>query len=286
MLLSADGEWKQHIEVEKEICACTRCGSKLHNADKCRLFVRKAFKRPHKKPKQVWKVKEKNLEPKTLLLEGPKSINIGPNQDVSAEIPTQDIPLDSNTIPNNDIVMNPIKYPTTEEVLQESDSDTSESGSDGDQLNTVKPRCINQSANIVLRGAKGTRGRKSHKTVREQRANEKGIVKSFEDEWINLVENCIGQLVCNYMENREDINDLRIWKKINIGNPTLCEKLWDAIKDGKIPASSKDDNIFWCASKSGVYGSKLGYEVQRQRGTCDAWGNKPALYGLAPDLRL
>ncbi|GLJ31252.1 hypothetical protein SUGI_0626790 [Cryptomeria japonica] len=51
MLLTADGEWKQHIEVEKEICASLRCGSKIHSADKCRLFVRRAFNRPHRKPK-------------------------------------------------------------------------------------------------------------------------------------------------------------------------------------------------------------------------------------------
>ncbi|GLJ06655.1 hypothetical protein SUGI_0044170 [Cryptomeria japonica] len=61
MLLIADGEWKHHIEVEKEISACSRCGSKLHSADKCKLFVRKVFNRPHRKPKQVWKVW--NLKP-------------------------------------------------------------------------------------------------------------------------------------------------------------------------------------------------------------------------------
>ncbi|GLJ11386.1 hypothetical protein SUGI_0155190 [Cryptomeria japonica] len=100
MLLTADGGWKQHIEIEKEIGACSRCGSKFHSINKCRLFVRKAFKRPHKKPKQVWRAKEKNREPETLLLEGPKSIKSSANQDVSTKIPTQDIPLDCNIIPN------------------------------------------------------------------------------------------------------------------------------------------------------------------------------------------
>ncbi|GLJ19816.1 hypothetical protein SUGI_0359010 [Cryptomeria japonica] len=108
--------------------------------------------------------------------EGPKSINIGANQDVSTEIPTQDIPLDSNIIPNNDTMMNPMEYPIVEEVLQECDSDTSESVTDGDVLNIVDPRYISQSTNIVLGRVKGTRGRKSHKTIREQRANEKGSV--------------------------------------------------------------------------------------------------------------
>ncbi|GLJ40780.1 hypothetical protein SUGI_0843340 [Cryptomeria japonica] len=167
MLLTADGGWKQHMEIEKEIGVFSRCGSKFQSTDKCRLFVRKAFKRPHKKPKQVWKAKEKTQEPETLLLEGPKFIKSGANKDVSSENPNQDIPLDGNLIPNNDTVVYPIEDPTTEEVLQESDSDTAEPSSDDYGLNNVDPRYTSQSANIILGRAKGTRGRKSHKTVRD-----------------------------------------------------------------------------------------------------------------------
>ncbi|GLJ27576.1 hypothetical protein SUGI_0540940 [Cryptomeria japonica] len=49
-------------------------------------------------------------------------------------------------------------------------------GSDDDDLNIVDPRHINQSENIILGREKATRGRKSHKTVREQREKEKGII--------------------------------------------------------------------------------------------------------------
>ncbi|XP_059066510.1 uncharacterized protein LOC131857802 [Cryptomeria japonica] len=101
------------------------------------------------------------------------------------------------------------------------------------------------------------------------------LSESFEDKrWVDMVENCIGQHVCNYMENQSDQNGLRIWKKINVGNPSLCEKLWKAIKDRKIPESVEKDNIIWCAAKSGVYNSKLGYEVQRQRGSNNTWQHK------------
>ncbi|GLJ50085.1 hypothetical protein SUGI_1065280 [Cryptomeria japonica] len=88
ILLSANGEWKQQIEVEKKIRACSRCGSLFHNSDKCKLFVRKAFSRPPRKPKQIWKEKEKNMESETLLLDGPKLANFESKQDASMETPT------------------------------------------------------------------------------------------------------------------------------------------------------------------------------------------------------
>ncbi|XP_059071290.1 uncharacterized protein LOC131864838 [Cryptomeria japonica] len=101
------------------------------------------------------------------------------------------------------------------------------------------------------------------------------LSKSFEDKgWVDMVENCIGQHVCNYMENQIDHNGLRRWKKINIGNPSLCEQLWKAIKDRKIPKSVEEDNIIWCATKSRVYNPKLGYEVQRKRGSNNTWPHK------------
>ncbi|GLJ25222.1 hypothetical protein SUGI_0482550 [Cryptomeria japonica] len=167
MLFTVDEGWKQHIEIENEIGVFSRCGSKFHSTNKCRLFVRKAFKSPHRKPKQVWKAKEKTQVPETLLLEGPKFIKSCANQDISSEIPNQDIPMDGNLIPNNDIVVYPIEDPAAKEVLQESNLDTAESGSDDDGLNIVDPRHISQSANIILGRAKDTRGRKSHKMVRE-----------------------------------------------------------------------------------------------------------------------
>ncbi|GLJ21517.1 hypothetical protein SUGI_0397950 [Cryptomeria japonica] len=58
MLLTANGNWKQQIEIEKEIEVCFRCGSKFHNTANCRMFVRKAFKRPEKKTEQVWRAEK------------------------------------------------------------------------------------------------------------------------------------------------------------------------------------------------------------------------------------
>lgn len=49
-----------------------------------------------------------------------------------------------------------------------------------DGLEDLDPRCISQSANIMLGRAKGSRGRRSHKQVREERALEKGIVSVFD----------------------------------------------------------------------------------------------------------
>ncbi|GLJ19555.1 hypothetical protein SUGI_0353230 [Cryptomeria japonica] len=135
MLLTADGNWKQQIDFEKEIG-----------------------------------VQE------TLLLEGPKISKFKDNQDVSSDIPIKEPLVDGNLIPNNDTVVYPVDEPVVEEYLQVSESETAEKGNDDDELNIVDPIHISQSANIILGRAKATRGRKSHKTVREQRANAKGIV--------------------------------------------------------------------------------------------------------------
>ncbi|GLJ48787.1 hypothetical protein SUGI_1028830 [Cryptomeria japonica] len=134
MLLTVDGNWKQHIEIEEEI-------------------------------------------EETLLLEGPKTSKCKENQDARSDAPIKNTSLDGNQIPNIDTAVYPIDEPIVEKDLQISESNTAEQGSDDDDLNIVDPRHISQSVNIILRGAKATRGRKSHKTVREQRANEKGIVR-------------------------------------------------------------------------------------------------------------
>ncbi|GLJ41990.1 hypothetical protein SUGI_0869290 [Cryptomeria japonica] len=76
------------------------------------------------------------------------------------------------------------------------------------------------------------------------------------------------------MERQVDQNGLRKWRKINTGNPSLCEQLWKAIKDRKILESMEKDTIIWCVAKSGRYSAKLGYEVQRQRGSINSWPHK------------
>lgn len=92
------------------------------------------------------------------------------------------------------------------------------------------------------------------------------LMDSFDDHiWINMVESCIGSYVHDYFEDWADIGGLRIWKKLNIGNLSLCKLFWETINCRKIPFSNNEDTIFWCASKSEKYTIILGYEVQRQK---------------------
>ncbi|GLJ48804.1 hypothetical protein SUGI_1029180 [Cryptomeria japonica] len=178
MLCTADGNWKQQIKIEKELEVCSRCGSKFHNIANCKMFVRKAYKRPGKKTEQVWRAKEKPQGQEILFLEGPKISNCKEEQNVCSYTPTNNIILGDEQIPDNNNVVYAVEEPMVEEDLQISELDTVEQGSDDDDLNIVEPRHISQSANIILRREKATRGRKSHKTVREQREKEKekGIV--------------------------------------------------------------------------------------------------------------
>ncbi|GLJ25186.1 hypothetical protein SUGI_0481710 [Cryptomeria japonica] len=41
-LVSSARVWLQQVEIEKEIIPCSRCGSKMHLEEACRMFVRKA----------------------------------------------------------------------------------------------------------------------------------------------------------------------------------------------------------------------------------------------------
>ncbi|XP_057843613.2 uncharacterized protein LOC131053009 [Cryptomeria japonica] len=39
------GKWRQHIEVEKDIIACQRCGNKFHISVECKMFIRRVRSR-------------------------------------------------------------------------------------------------------------------------------------------------------------------------------------------------------------------------------------------------
>ncbi|GLJ51694.1 hypothetical protein SUGI_1098710 [Cryptomeria japonica] len=60
-LLTVNGEWRQQLEIEKEIHQCQRCGSRMHGEMDCQMFVRKATK-DFRKPSQKWKRKSISLE--------------------------------------------------------------------------------------------------------------------------------------------------------------------------------------------------------------------------------
>lgn len=95
-----------------------------------------------------------------------------------------------------------------------------------------------------------------------------------DNDWINLVESTYGMFVEDYFEQNRDMNGKRVWKQVNIGNPILCDRLWEVLKSRFILVSNDEDKILGCVSKSVDYNVKLGYEVQRQRGMCLDWPYK------------
>ncbi|GLJ48965.1 hypothetical protein SUGI_1033110 [Cryptomeria japonica] len=163
-MLSADGEWTQQIEVEKEFRVYTRCGNKRHMADKYRIFVRKAYHRPPKNTSKVWKKKEESSLPKTLLLEGPepKEVNpinhssldsapqmvdpenIKPIQDTSVkqEIATQR--HNPGTAYNTKIVIIPDhgSIESTDDMNIDTFSRSSRDAEEEDDLPSLDPRCF------------------------------------------------------------------------------------------------------------------------------------------------
>ncbi|GLJ49677.1 hypothetical protein SUGI_1054240, partial [Cryptomeria japonica] len=59
MLVTSEEKWRQQLEVEKEIVPCSRCGSKFYFPDECKMFVRRAWGRQFKRPKQWWVEKDR-----------------------------------------------------------------------------------------------------------------------------------------------------------------------------------------------------------------------------------
>ncbi|GLJ23816.1 hypothetical protein SUGI_0451970 [Cryptomeria japonica] len=67
-LRTINGIWKQGIEIEKELFVCQRCGSKTHQAKRCRIFVHRAYntkQRTEDKEKALWlkKINEQKQRP-------------------------------------------------------------------------------------------------------------------------------------------------------------------------------------------------------------------------------
>ncbi|GLJ22643.1 hypothetical protein SUGI_0426410 [Cryptomeria japonica] len=122
LLHIADRNWKQQIEIEKEIEVCHRCGSKLHTMVNCL-----------------------------------GSCNGKEEQNYCSNTPTKNTPIGYEQILGNDTVVYPNEVPTVEEVLQFSESNTADQGNDDDDLSIVEPRHISQSANIILGREKATK---------------------------------------------------------------------------------------------------------------------------------
>ncbi|GLJ21599.1 hypothetical protein SUGI_0401220 [Cryptomeria japonica] len=152
-LITASREWKQQVEIEKQIKQCPRCGSKFHGQEACKMFVRKARKVAN------------DEEEKVLVL--------GDCDDGSF--------LNNRTFGESEV--HPSFNPSCRGV-----SDTEfefEKGSEDGflqeyELEKIDPRCISQLANALLGKAKGLKGRKSNRQKREARAGEKGVISVLE----------------------------------------------------------------------------------------------------------
>ncbi|GLJ35926.1 hypothetical protein SUGI_0720860 [Cryptomeria japonica] len=167
-LQTANGVWRQRLEIDKERKGCYRCDSKFHDTENCRMFLWKA-RRPSRNPEQMWKKK-------------PDKKSMDMEVKVNEEIFDKNKEKSGNSL--NEIAekhANAEKGFIEENISQKEDTEYEldrESGEDLDQedvLENVDPRCISQSTNILLGKGKGSRGRRSNRQKREDGAKEKGI---------------------------------------------------------------------------------------------------------------
>ncbi|GLJ50143.1 hypothetical protein SUGI_1066960 [Cryptomeria japonica] len=68
ILITSEGKWRWHMEIEKDIIPCRRCGRKFHPSAQCKMFVRRARSRPFRRPKQSWVAKAKPYSQNLLCL--------------------------------------------------------------------------------------------------------------------------------------------------------------------------------------------------------------------------
>ncbi|GLJ23083.1 hypothetical protein SUGI_0435770 [Cryptomeria japonica] len=115
-----------------------------------------------------------------------------------------------------------------------------------DELDNVDQRCISQSANALLGKAKGVRGRRSNRQVREARANEKGIVEAE-----------VGLFVVDYIEQFDPHKGPIIWKIVGIENRGKSLKLAEILKCRKIHISNEADTLIWNVAKSGIVSNNV-----------------------------
>ncbi|GLJ34934.1 hypothetical protein SUGI_0703020 [Cryptomeria japonica] len=174
-LVTSVGVWMQQVEIEKEIVPCSRCGSKMHLEEDCRMFVRKARRSnfPKQTNKQRWV--EKTVKPLLMIL---SNLQKEPKKE-EKEVPIGKEPIKTNLMENvgnqNLDIVDHNQLPLTSSLEYEEELSPEEDDIK-DGLENLDPKCISQSANTLLGRAKGSRGRSSHKQVKEERAYEKGII--------------------------------------------------------------------------------------------------------------
>ncbi|GLJ22073.1 hypothetical protein SUGI_0413700 [Cryptomeria japonica] len=198
-LVSECGEWIQKVEIEKNLVRCPRCGRKFHGEKECKMYVRKARNVP-RKPTQTWRRKleerkkmvesqgkEKNKEDEQthmkerkeseiLLMvdEGDKenrmdNIEIAIEKDgemMGKENNFESIKVNINGSRNN-AEEDCRGTSSREKGLSDTKFDYKRGSNDEpfqtDELDNIDPRCISQSANVLLGKAKGVRGKRSNK---------------------------------------------------------------------------------------------------------------------------
>ncbi|GLJ35255.1 hypothetical protein SUGI_0709380 [Cryptomeria japonica] len=199
ILSTATGEWKQQVEIEKVISPCSRCGSRLHSVLNCRMFVRRARGGPPKKEKKVWKKMETQLSQGVIFKDNSnkghgvsklnnEAINAFPldfslnNQVLEVDNISKDGQLEagpgfnvcvSSTGLDNTSLHKPL-FKRSSDTEIEYDLGVEEKFKSVDELDNVDQRCISQSMNALLGKAKGMRGRRTNRQVREDKAKQKG----------------------------------------------------------------------------------------------------------------
>ncbi|GLJ40726.1 hypothetical protein SUGI_0841860 [Cryptomeria japonica] len=183
-LLTANRDWRQQVENEKEIKQCPRCGRKFHGLEDCKMFVRKA-KNVIRKPSKVWRRKsgiktvtdqegKKSGEddqnrihdhnPLTSLVLTPcllKDTNEEEKVLVLGEC-DEGSSLNNNAVGEIDAPISPSFNPSCK-GLSDTKFEFEKGLDDGflhDELENIDPRCISQSANALLGKAKGAIDRK------------------------------------------------------------------------------------------------------------------------------
>ncbi|GLJ17683.1 hypothetical protein SUGI_0308530 [Cryptomeria japonica] len=182
-LRTANGIWKQGIEIEKELSVCQRCGSKTRQTKRCRMFVRRAFntkQRTEDKEKALWlrKMNEQKQRPTATsdsLSDTSKHPKLYQKESETNKGEGMAIPSQETSPITGSQAVNIIKECTSDANMSNSDRE----GED-DVLDNLDPICISQSANTLLGRAKGFKGRKSNKQIRKEKASEKGIVSILE----------------------------------------------------------------------------------------------------------
>lgn len=163
-----NSSWKQSIEVEDQPLECMKCGFKNHSMMDCRVFVR---------PAKVWRKKENVTVSKTTIRPKDKSMVKSTLTSLRMDKEVGEFSLAHFDQPQvKDCSKEIISFSHYRLDLEvENDRDSSEDHL-VDELDNIEARCISQLANILLGKAKGGRGSKLNRRLREDRAKEKGIV--------------------------------------------------------------------------------------------------------------